>query len=106
MRVSGPVYGPPAMYSSSLAFASPASIALSYSPITSRPDPRLQRLAAPAVLVYLDDPAVVMAQREDLEDLAAKRHALDLLELGAAHPQHHLLPGGDQFERLDPVFLA
>jgi hypothetical protein len=39
----------------------------------------LQRLASAGVLVYSDDPAVVMAQREDLEDLATKWHAANLL---------------------------
>src|SRR5215211_7421093 len=39
----------------------------------------LQYLASTGVLIYSDDPAVVMAQREDLEDLTSKWHAPDLL---------------------------
>src|SRR5687768_10607692 len=47
-----------------------------------------------------------MAQREDLEDLAAKRHAPNLLWLGAAYSQYDPGFSGNQLECLYPMFLA
>jgi hypothetical protein len=39
----------------------------------------LQRLTSAGVLIYPDDPSVVMSQCEDLIDLATKWHASNLL---------------------------